>query len=130
MPELTLSPFSARLHWRLAAPVDGPEWAGRVVAMIGAIAENAIAGGATLIGHIKAMTEDGGARVSAVSAARAPEVSGAFPDGGRELVMDLVVLVYGLERDAVRRATRQALDGSVTMDEIEPAHAHDHGDAR
>ncbi len=125
MPGLSLAPFAARLHWRRAAPADADQWRDLVVALIGGISENAMARGARLIGHVKGMVPDG-ARVSSVSAERAPQVSGEFPAGRSELTLDLVVLVYGLERGEVRQAVEQALDGTVTMEVMEAARQATH----
>ncbi len=116
MSELILAPLAVRLHWRLDSPAGAEIWRENVTGLMGRISQMLMDEGASLIGHVKAMTSDGGARVSSIAAGRPPQVSGSFPDNQSELSLDLVVLVYGLETDGIERAIGRALEPGVTME--------------
>jgi hypothetical protein len=98
MPELTLIPTAVRVHFRAAEERDVPDWPAIVREFVALVAARVGPAPRQVIGHIKGMVRLPGhlLRVNCVSAAAPVEVAGGVPAEAREIVLELVLLVYGL----------------------------------
>jgi hypothetical protein len=134
-----IEPYAARVC--LAADGAREDVASVVASALQRIAENVVAAGSSLIGHIKcyAALPDGRYLACSLTSLRGgPSCRGTAGGRWTELCLDLNVLVYGLPREAidveVRRAlATAALEGhfNFTLAAVAPpAHEHDHHEAR
>lgn len=114
----SLEPFTAHVTVDGGRAAEGP--APLVTRFLEDIARRCEEAGSTLIGHIKCHVETEGVgfhcnltsrRGGARCAGPAPHILTAPPaaSSGLRLEMDLAVLVYGLERETIDRAVREAL---------------------
>lgn len=111
MAELILEPYAVNQRWRLIGNAD--RWENLISQFMETLASRCHETGRAVIGHIKALAlfPDGGyLRVSVVSPSLPAGVEGSVPTGCAELVLTLNVIVYGLERDALERLTRETAD--------------------
>ena len=108
MAELILEPYTVKQRWRLFGDAD--RWENLISEFMETLARRCHEPGKGIIGHIKALAlfPDGGyLRVSVVSPTLPAGVEGSVPMGCTELVLTLNVIVYGVERDALERSTRE-----------------------
>ncbi len=134
MAELSLEPYAAVQHWRLPG-ADG-RWELILAEYLQTLAQRCAASGPAVIGHIKALAlfpGGGYVRVSAVAPDIPASVEGKTPSGCTELELTLNVLVYGLERAAIERITRETSaemaerwKGSVSLESLSQAGQHAH----
>jgi hypothetical protein len=111
MEELILEPYTVHQRWRLFG--EGNRWESLISEFMEALARRCHETEKGMIGHIKALAlfPDGGyLRVSVVSPTLPAGVEGSVPVGCAELVLTLNVIVYGLERNALERLTRETAD--------------------
>jgi len=111
MAELILEPYAVNQRWRLIGNAD--TWENLIRQFMETLACRCHETGRAIIGHIKALAlfPDGGyLRVSVVSPTLPAGVEGSVPTGCTELVLTLNVIVYGLERHALERLTRETAD--------------------
>jgi len=111
MAELILEPYAVNQRWRLIG--NTATWENLISQFMEMLACRCHETGRAIIGHIKALAlfPDGGyLRVSAVSPTLPAGVEGSVPTGCTELVLTLNVIVYGLERHALERLTRETAD--------------------
>jgi len=126
MEELILEPYTVHQRWRFLGDAD--KWENLISEFMEMIARRCHEAGKGMIGHIKALAlfPDGGyLRVSIVSPTLPAGVEGNVPMDCTELVLILNVIVYGLERNALERLTRETADqvtqkwkGGVTIEAI------------
>jgi hypothetical protein len=124
--DLALEPYAVQQHWHMSRPLEPGEWVALFGDYLQALANACATAGPCLIGHIKLLALFAGQdylRVSVVSGAHAPTVTGAVPAGLAEIAVTLNVLVYGLPRATIAAlATQTALallerqDGAVHED--------------
>lgn len=111
---VSLEPYVAQLRLRSATANDAAYWRAFMRRLLAAVAQGAVAAGAALIGHIKALAEVDGIplRANCVSAKEEPDVEFALTSRRDSLDVDLVVLVYGLGWGAVHDIVAAALEAS------------------
>jgi hypothetical protein len=111
MAELILEPYAINQRWRLFGDAD--TWENLISEFMETLARRCHETGKGIIGHIKALAlfPDGGyLRVSIISPTLPAGVQGGVPMGCTELVLTLNVIIYGLERGALERLTRETAD--------------------
>ena len=136
---VTLHPFAA--HLKLLRPVaaDSAYWRELITRLLEAIARRAMAADAVLVGHIKAIALFDGHCLhgNCVSQQLPPQVHGELPLPVKELELDLAVLVYGIEWEALRgvveAASREVCAALACTPNLEarrnPQSAHGHAAA-
>ena len=134
MAELSLEPYAVLQHWHLPG-ADG-RWEVILAEYLQALAQRCAASGPAVIGHIKALAlfaEGGYLRVSVVAPKIPASVEGKAPSGCTELELTLNVLVYGLERSAIERITRETAtetaerwNGEISLKNLGQAGQHVH----
>jgi hypothetical protein len=121
MTGLVLEPYAIQQHWSTARPLEASGWAalfGEYLSQLASACAQADVGpGASkpVIGHIKLVALFDGQeylRVSVVSAAHPPTITGQAPPGLAAITVTLNVLVYGLPREYLAALT------SVTVNEV------------
>ena len=108
MDELTLEPYAVVQRWHLP-DADG-QWESILGEYLQKIAQRCSSTGKCVIGHIKALSvfsDKTYFRVSVVVADLPASFDGKVPAGCTELELTLNVLVYGLERTAIEKITRE-----------------------
>ena len=111
MAELILEPYAINQRWKLFGDAD--TWENLISEFMETLARRCHETGKGIIGHIKALAlfPDGGyLRISVVSPTLPAGMEGSVPMGCAELVLTLNVIIYGLERDALERFTRETTD--------------------
>jgi hypothetical protein len=117
MTSLVLEPYAIQQRWSAGRPLEPGEWTALFGDYLAGLA-SACAGSKTaaatqkaVIGHIKLLALFDGReylRVSVVSPARAPTVTGAVPANLAEVTVTVNVLVYGLPFDTLAALTAVA----------------------
>ncbi len=108
MTDLTLEPYATRQTWSASRPLEPEEWTALHTEYLADLARACVASGTCVIGHIKLLAlfaNQEYLRVSVVSAAHPPTVTGAVPAGTADMVITLNVLVYGLTHDRLAQLT-------------------------
>jgi hypothetical protein len=108
-------PYALEQRWSAARPLDSGEWVALFGEYLALLADACAAVPASVIGHIKLLALFDGQeylRVSVVSAAHPPTVTGAAPAGLSAITVTLNVLVYGLPREQLAALT------AVTASEV------------
>ena len=134
MNSLTLEPYAARLHWRLARPLNGLEWGTLFAEHIQLLAAHSIIIPGSVVGHIKGLAiapDDGFLRVNLVSPSLPADVECKSQGRHTALTFDLNVLIFGLTLEQVQRLTADAaedvasrLGGQVDIESIHHEHTH------
>lgn len=87
-------------------------WASFLAECLERLADRCVEAGPCVIGHIKGVAlfdRDRYLRLSVVDASRAADVDGDVPEGCREFILTLNVLVYGHSRDVIQRLTGEVV---------------------
>jgi len=118
------------MTWRSDQQLNGINWANSLRDFLGDLGSNCIAGGGTLIGHIKGIATLAGSpclQLSLVSPDQPVMIDGSIPDNTNELCITLNVLVFGISADdlsmainATRKQVLTSWKGSIDV-EILPA---------
>ncbi len=126
MTELILEPYAINQRWTAFVPARS--WDRLIADYLEGIARRCQEMGPCLIGHIKglALFDDGGyLRVSVVSPGRPTQVEGRVPAETTSLLLSLNVIVYGRDRKALERISREEAyhmtekwKGGVKVEEI------------
>ncbi len=136
MSPLILDPFAAKVHWSGEGAVAERAWPELTRSFVGRIAHEVRSRNA-IIGHIKGIArfEEHVLRVNCVSAALPVDVEGDFPPNTPGMVLDLVVLAYGLVWDDARSAVEIAIEqtgpiynccGRLQVFHQNSSHPHEH----
>lgn len=110
MPELTLLPVAAKLKLRAQDERPVPDWPQVLREFVAAVAARVGSGPQRIIGHIKGMVQMPGhlLRVNCVSAQVPVETTGELPDEVREITLEIMLLVYGLDSRSAGEAIAAA----------------------
>ncbi len=131
---LTLTPFSARIHWRFQGALAEAPWPELACAFIDAVASEVTSHHA-VIGHIKGIACCGAhtLRVNCVSARLPADLQGDLPPGTPEMLLELAVLAYGLPwsiaNSSVELAMEEAGKAYNCHGQMQPSpntHSHNH----
>ncbi len=136
MSQLTLDPFAAKIYWHHYGHDPDEIWPQLTRTFVESIARN-VQSHKAVIGHIKgfACSGDHALRVNCVSAALPADVEGNLPPGTPEMMLDLVVLAYGLAWDDAKSAVESAIEqagqaykchGRLQASRRAHSHTHDH----
>jgi hypothetical protein len=136
MPQLSLDPFAAKVYWRRESDSPDEIWPELIRTFVENIARK-VQSHKAVIGHIKgfACCGDHALRVNCVSAALPVDVEGNLPPGTPEMMLDMVVLAYGLNWDDAKSAVETAIeeagqahycDGRLQASPRGHSHTHDH----
>ena len=114
MAQLNLHPCAVEMTWFSDEALTGGEWENVLRRFLGELGGNCIAGGGTLIGHIKGIATVAGSpclQLSLVSLNQPVSIDGSVPDNTDKLSITLNVLVFGMSADDLTATL------SVTSDE-------------
>jgi hypothetical protein len=136
MSQLTLDPFAAKVYWRREGDSPDGIWPELIRTFVENIARK-VQSHKAVIGHIKgfACCGEHALRVNCVSAALPADVEGNLPPGTPEIMLDMVVLAYGLAWDDTRSAVDTAIEeagracnchGRLQASKHGHSHTHDH----
>ncbi len=118
MAQLNLHPCAVQMSWLSDGPLTGGEWENALRNFFIKLGENCIAGGGTLIGHIKGIATIAGSpclQLSLVSLNQPVSVAGSVPDATNKLQMTLNVLVFGMSADDVLSALHKSRNQAATL---------------
>jgi len=136
MSQLTLDPFAAKIYWHREGDASDEIWPELTRTFIENIARK-VQSHKAVIGHIKGFASSGdhSLRVNCVSATRPADVEGNLPPATPEMMLDMVVLAYGLAWDDAKSAVETAIEeagkahnchGRLQASKHGHSHTHDH----
>jgi len=118
MAQLNLHPCAVQMTWLSDGPLTDREWENALSNFFTNLGENCIAGGGTLIGHIKGVATVAGStclQLSLVSLQQPVSVDGSVPGATDQLQMTLNVLVFGMSADDVLSALHKTRNQAATV---------------
>jgi len=131
---LNLEPYAVVQSWYLP-DADG-QWESILGEYLQRIAQDCIAEGKCVIGHIKAIStfsEHHHLQISVIAADRPANIEGRVPENCTRLELTLNVLVYGLKQTTIEKVTHDIAseissqrNGSVTHKKIGKSERHSH----
>ena len=131
MAELTLEPYTARLHWHRTDGRPKFDWQRLVADTLERVAVDCEIEGETVIGHIKGLAtfpNGGFLRANLVSPELPADVAGAVPIDCPQVVFTVNVLVYGLSHASIAArvsdAAETAADRWGVAVTVEPIDSH------
>ncbi len=134
MNSLMLEPYAARLQWRFAKPLTGPEWGTLVAEHFQLLATRSGDIAACVVGHIKGLAiapDDGYVRVNLVSPSIPADVECQIQDQHTALTFDVNVLIFGLTLEQVKQLTADTAEdvalrrgGQIEIEAKQHEHTH------
>lgn len=118
MAQLNLHPCAVQMTWLSDGPLAGGDWENTLHNFLTSLGKNCIAGGGTLIGHIKAVATLAGSpclQLSLVSLNQPVNIDGSVPAATDQLQMTLNVLVFGMSADDVLSALRKSQNQAAAL---------------
>ena len=118
MAQLNLHPCAVQMAWCSDGPLNGGEWEKTLCNFFTDLGENCMAGGGSLIGHIKGIVTLAGSpclQLSLVSLNQPVSVDGSVPDSTDKLQMTLNVLVFGMSADGVLSALQKSRNQAAAL---------------
>lgn len=118
MAQLNLHPCAVQMTWLSDGPLTGGDWEKALRNFFTSLGENCIAGGGTLIGHIKGVVTVAGSpclQLSLVSLQQPVSVDGSVPGATSKLRMTLNVLVFGMSADDVLSALHKSQNQAAAL---------------